>query len=374
MPPSSHSSSSHSSHSHSSSSRSHSSSGPSRHSSSSHSSSSHSSSSYSGSRSSSSHSSSSYSSRSAYLDGNSPRGTIIARTRKNQPEGYRAKDRTSRATTHYATFHNYIYYPADWVSKKTGRIYHKGFYDENGQHYDNVVFRRNGMYQKVLCKCPYCQSTFQISFRDGEALKCPSCTANIGIENFLTPIDTYTQDPNYTSAESARKRSSRSKLLRILIIVTAALASFIGLGFYELHKEKAEESSKAAERALDGGEDPGGAASNVDIFGKTVYLRAEPDGSYTIVQEKSDSNRQMSWDYGYESYYEKESDCWLWYNTDVAPNLWQYWYEGISSDFGDFGWMEYEEGVWYIESSAGEWIPLPEKYLSDRLWYIGGEE
>ena len=370
MPPSHHSSSSHSSRSHSSSSRS-SHSSPSRHSSSSHSSSSHSSSSYSGS--SSGRSYSSYTARSAYLDGNNPRGTIISRTRRNQPEGYRAKDRYSQTSTHYATFHNYVYYPTDWVSKKTGRTYQKGYYDETGQHYDQVVFRKNGMYQKVLCKCPYCQSTFQVTFRDGEALKCPSCTANIGMENFLTPIDAYTQDPAFTRDESIRKSRKRSKLLRTLIIVAASLAAFIGLGFYEIHKEEAE-SRAAAERGLDGGEDPGGPVSNVDIFGKTVYLRAEADGSYTIVQDAEQSQKKMTWDYGYESYYEKESDCWLWYNTDVAPNLWQYWYEGISSDFGDYGWMEYEESGWYIESSEGTWIPLPQKYLSDRLWHIGGEE
>lgn len=51
---------------------------------------------------------------------------------------------------------------------------------------------------------------------------------------------------------------------------------------------------------------------------------------------------------------------------------WQYWYEGISSDYGEFGWMEFDYGeeLWYIEIDQGDWIVLPEKYDKSRLWYI----
>ena len=53
-------------------------------------------------------------------------------------------------------------------------------------------------------------------------------------------------------------------------------------------------------------------------------------------------------------------------------HTWQYWYEGISSDFGDYGWMEWDkdEKEWYIEEYDGEWIILPEEYDRSRLWHV----
>ena len=54
----------------------------------------------------------------------------------------------------------------------------------------------------------------------------------------------------------------------------------------------------------------------------------------------------------------------------MDPPVWQYWYEGISSDYGDYGWMEHDDDGWYIEKDHGEWIKLPDKYGTDGLWYI----
>ena len=109
--------------------------------------------------------------------------------------------------------------------------------------------------------------------------------------------------------------------------------------------------------------------SNVDIFGSTIYLKDGADG-YTI-SDSDDYDKVLYWDYSYESYYDKESDCYVWYNTDVSPNLWQYWYEGISSDYGDYGWIEYEDGEWYIERRDEDWILLDtDKYDTSELWHF----
>jgi hypothetical protein len=72
------------------------------------------------------------------------------------------------------------------------------------------------------------------------------------------------------------------------------------------------------------------------------------------------------------NYYDPDTDCYFWYNIDVYPNTWQYWYEGISSDYGDYGWMEYDvsEGLWYIQVSDYDWIVLPDEYDTSYLWYI----
>ena len=73
-----------------------------------------------------------------------------------------------------------------------------------------------------------------------------------------------------------------------------------------------------------------------------------------------------------EDYYDSKTQCWFWWDTNVSPNQWQYWYEGISSDYGDYGWMEYDdnEQQWYIEVSDGNWQPLPEKYDTSNLWHF----
>ena len=65
--------------------------------------------------------------------------------------------------------------------------------------------------------------------------------------------------------------------------------------------------------------------------------------------------------------FDYDSNCYLWYNTDVSPNLWQYWYDDIAGD-EYYGWMECEGEDWYIEVSDTEW----EKYDGDtsQLWHI----
>lgn len=82
--------------------------------------------------------------------------------------------------------------------------------------------------------------------------------------------------------------------------------------------------------------------------------------------------RTCKWDSEYECYYDEPTDCYFWKNDTVHPPQWQYWYEGISSDYGDYGWMEYdfEVGIWYIEVSDGAWEPLPAEYYSTDLWHF----
>ena len=69
-------------------------------------------------------------------------------------------------------------------------------------------------------------------------------------------------------------------------------------------------------------------------------------------------------------YYDGETDCWFWYNEE--SNAWQYWYEDISSDFGDYGWMEYDysEDQWHIETGEDRWEPLPFEYDTSELWHF----
>ena len=104
-------------------------------------------------------------------------------------------------------------------------------------------------------------------------------------------------------------------------------------------------------------------------FGSTIILEQAGPDSYSISSAKT-GDKKLVWDAGADSYYDADTDCWLWYNTDVEPAVWQYWYEGISSDFDESGWMEHDADGWYIEAYEGDWIALPTQYDTSGLWYI----
>jgi hypothetical protein len=109
--------------------------------------------------------------------------------------------------------------------------------------------------------------------------------------------------------------------------------------------------------------------SSLMELGDTVYLNKT--GSHTYALAPSDATRGdkvLTWYDDYDSYYDPVSDCYIWYNDAVG--IWQYWYEGISSDYGDYGWMEHYDDGWFIEAEDSEWVPLPSKYDQARLWYI----
>ena len=92
--------------------------------------------------------------------------------------------------------------------------------------------------------------------------------------------------------------------------------------------------------------------------------------SYRVAESGEAADLTLGWDRDSESYYDPGSECWVWYNTDVSPNVWQYWVEGISSDYGDYGWMEHDETGWYIEADQGVWTEVPAWYDTSGLWYF----
>ena len=128
-----------------------------------------------------------------------------------------------------------------------------------------------------------------------------------------------------------------------------------------------------------GYQDPGGQVvvtdafgrvlTNPELFGKTLYLKRGNSGGYRFTTG-SDYDKKLTWDKAKESYYDDETGLWLWFNTDVKPPLWQYWYEPISGDYGNYGWMEYENGKWYIETRPGSWSTAPPEYDTSALWYV----
>lgn len=367
MPPSRHSSSSHSSASRSSG-RSHRS--PSAHSASSHSSSSASTtfrSPFAGGKSSpfrgpGSHASDSHSSRPA-----SPAKPAQSpwKPRVNQPTGYVAATH-ERPTYYYGKHHSYAYYPQSWTDTETGARFEKGYYDENGLRYDSVAFAKNGRYENVLCHCPYCGQDSLLSLNvegAGLSLRCPNCG---GPTELQTQLDELVPSPGqnthvYNAEESlkpffdgVKKKKRRSRLGWIIAVLVLAAALAI------------VKNATGVLPVLPG------FSSQETRLGKTLYLQSSGENAYTLTGKADTYSKTLAWDADADSYFDSESVCWLWYNTDVEPPLWQYWYEGISSDYGDWGWMEYEDGVWYIEASQANWIALPADYSTENLWHLDG--
>ncbi len=363
MPPSHHSSSSHSSHS------SHSSSSRSSSSRSSYSSSSRSS--YSGSsRSSSSrgpsgHSSSSRTSRP--VGGSSfSRGAGApppGRPRVNQPTGYYGQ----QPRRVYGRRHDYIYYPTPWVDSTTGTRFEKGYYDENGNRYDDVAFRKNGTYENVLCHCPYCgqDAVMNLNAQDVgvKPLQCPNCGGPLEIRSELDDVVQDAYDPAEASrqAPAGRPRKKRGCLISALIVLVILTV----LDLYGSYLLKTQPSPEPVQQFT-------GDQLLLHDYNRDRPLRIVRTGenSFRPAESGESPDKSLAWDSDYESFYDPDSDCWIWYNTDVQPPVWQYWYEGISSDYGDYGWMEHDETGWYIEADYGDWIELPGKYDSSALWYF----
>ena len=405
--PSSHSGSSHSSSSHSSHS-SHSSSSHSSHSSSSHSSFSRSSSSswgssrssWSTSRSPSRHSSTSRSAqafRSSYVRSGSMRGSVIERPRSNQPTGYNPSfHHNVRPITHYCVHHNYVYYPYDWTDENSGRTYKTGYYDENGEYYQDVVFRMNGKYKNVICKCEYCDTVSKIDWSEGGALICPQCG---GTMKLVSALDEYTRDPNYDRMQQSpdyvdyadRDLYSNSDRYRyendapngrngIKAVLCIIIFLFFGIPFFQSisrsfgsgHDDDYDYGGAIHYVVASNSAQPNEPASNPELFGTVIQLKEISPGVLAITNDGA-GDRSLVWKESDQSYYDAGSGLWAWYNTEVVPNLWQYWYKPISADYGEYGWMEYDDGTWYIESEKGRWIPVPEKYDTSSLWYIDSQ-
>lgn len=395
MPPSGHSSSSHSSHSsssHSSSSHSFSSSRSSSSSSRSYSSSSRSS----GSRSSASssrsfgsgsfgsskrpspnkgpsqHSASSHSSR-PVSQPSSGRSAPLPRTRHNQPTGFIPVGKV-RPSYYRGARHDYIYYPESWVDASTGTSYQSGYYDENGQRYDDVSFEKNGTYENVVCTCEYCGQDAVVNLSADDAavksVNCPNCGAPMSIRSQLDTAaeTTYTPPENthdYHSEESLqnfRDSVQKRKRRRGGWVVVLALLVLLGIGrriYGRMREGVGFQSPSTNYTQLYEEYDP-------------IPLVKAAEHVYAKTSDAQSADKTLVWDSEYESYYDAESDCWLWYNTDMNPPVWQYWYEGISSDYGDYGWMEHDADGWWVEASYDNWILLPQTYDASGLWYIEG--
>ncbi|MCR4584877.1 MAG: hypothetical protein K5686_04060 [Lachnospiraceae bacterium] len=240
--------------------------------------------------------------------------------------------------------HDYVYYPHGWTNDQ-GVSYREGYYDENGQYYANMVAK--GVQTNLLCT--YCGNHMVYTWQEGMVPTCDKCGGVFQIDIQDAP----------QQQQSTRKQHGKIfafiaavYLLMILGSCTFKAAAFI----WALTSDgKRDESyTERTTEAYDTGtaSDAGQAAGTLpkSIYVEEIGRKCYPDG---------------------ENMYDRVSDCWFWFNTELLPAQWQYWYEGISSDFGDYGWMEYddEEGKWYVEVADGDWQELS-GYDTSNLWHF----
>lgn len=204
-----------------------------------------------------------------------------------------------------------------------------------------------------------------------QKLECPNCGAPLEIRSAL---DVYQSgaDAAVSMASVPVRAGRRKKVWPVLLAILVILGGLCALGSHELKKQAMQEQQEA--QLLQGAQPESFRVNDEydsvpDFLDQdTIYLSKTGGQSFGI--SSSPADKELVWDEEADSFYDEESDCWLWYNTDVEPPLWQYWYEGISSDFGDYGWMEHDRDGWFIEESYGNWIELPEEYDTEALWYI----
>ncbi len=329
MPPSRHSSSHHSS----SSSRSHSSHSSShRSSSSSRSHSSHSSSHHSSSYSS-SRGSSLFSSRSNHRSSYTP----VRRTRTSQPYGWNDVEHGTVSHFHCSS-HDYDYYPQSWTAGD-GRHFEEGYYDENGRHYNNMIMAGG----TTMLKCDYCGNRMVYQWQEGALPTCDKCGAQFQVD--IT--DKQEPEAAYGGYSGGSTGGLSRTLKRILVLVGviialqvfgAILLMILGPGLMQRYEQDPVDPGKS-------------------VYSETNEIYVKEIGR-TCVLDGTD-------------WYDSTSDCWFYF----YDGQWQYWYEGISSDYGDYGWMEYDMGekAWYIEISDGNWVHLSGSYDTSRLWHMTDE-
>lgn len=286
----------------------------------------------------------------------------MPRARHNQPLGFIPVG-SLRPSYFRGARHDYIYYPTAWVDESTGTSYQSGYYDENGERYDNVAFEKNGTYENVVCKCEYCgqDAIVNLSVDDAavKSVNCPHCGAPMSIRSELdqtvdsteyAPVEETQAFQPQTAQSGTKKHLGRTILIAILVL--------FGLGRL-IARQQAKQTTSWQTTVL----------QEIDNSEEKISLARTGERSF-VQTSGSNADKVLVWDAESESYYDAETQYWLWYNTDMTPPVWQYWIDGISSDFGDYGWMEHDSDGWWIEASYGNWIKLPDKYDSTNLWYI----
>lgn len=259
----------------------------------------------------------------------------MPRNRTNQPRGYQNSKNHPAPREYHCKNHDYVYFPVGWQDQYSGQYYKKGYYDETGKWYEDVVIR-DTQTGEARFTCQYCGTEVRTKWTEGTKPTCPNCSAQME-ESEST--DEISRSVTLRQRMSVLTSSDPDLITRIICFALLALLA-LGLGVPACMQVLTEPSSIV---------ETSSGSIYVEEIGRTCWTDSETG-----------------------DYYDPVTECWFWFNDENGYPSWQYWYEGISSNYGDYGWMEFDEAeqIWYIETDYGNWIPLPEEYITDYLWHI----
>ena len=213
--------------------------------------------------------------------------------------------------------------------------------------------------------CPFCGGRVEgVPSANGlQSMTCPNCGGILSesdaidepVPQPVVQTQTYSQPVQQTytrSAESVYPRQSFGDKLKscfgtILAFVIIGTIAFGGFKFYEWYDSRHQYSQPGYYEEYDNRPE-----------------QHEPMYVYVL-------GRDVAWDNEYDCYYDRQTDSYFFLNTDMDPPIWQYWFEGVSSDYGDYGWLEWDakEGRWYVQTGETNWELLPED-KGTGLWHF----
>ena len=255
----------------------------------------------------------------------------MARIRTNQPSPYRG---TGTMTAFRCAKHDYEYYPSDWTGDN-GITYRAGYYDEKGNYYRNLAVKN----LSTMLTCKYCGNQMVYTWKEGDVPSCSKCGANYEIDIVDRPMNEFINVAKMLMCVYGVLIALAMGIVIVFQVISMVFTAILGnLGS---PTGNPTDGSEQAHRTMP-------SEVYVEEIGRTCYLNGE-------------------------NYFDPDTGCWFWWNDEIEPAQWQYWYEGISNDYEDYGWLEYDDykQSWWIEMSEGSWGELnSDFYDTSNMWHF----
>ncbi|MBQ7971869.1 MAG: hypothetical protein IJ291_00230 [Lachnospiraceae bacterium] len=250
--------------------------------------------------------------------------------------------------------HDYMYFDRDFMDEN-GVFRRQGYYDETGAYYENLNLQEYNKTKGYTCE--YCGSSLIVN-TETEGIKdvsCQSCGADIDFSKLIPLNEDYlveeTEDVMQMNTPVNQAGSVAGKFALIVFGVFMSIFLVQGIGMIVMSLFSVGSVFQTLSKA-----------ENVHITsnGGTVIV-TEVNGDEVTMPAESvyipEIGRDCDWSNEYQSYYDAHTGCYFVYNDDVDTPETQYWYEGFSDRYGDYGWMAYDESsqTWYVEVDYGEW-------------------
>lgn len=210
--------------------------------------------------------------------------------------------------------------------------------------------------------CPFCDSHLKVN---PITTTCPNCGGDLGYTvNNSVKNSAKTEETVNNSVNIVNNLSTTTQL--IIGLFAIFITAFITVVFIVPYGSRAL-------RYMDENPIVFNTTNNNKTYNNETYNNETytNDDDYIYVEPLE---RNVYWSDEYDCYYDELTDCYFFKNTDLEPEIWQYWFEDVSSDYGDYGWMEYDfdENCWYIQTDDETW----EKYIgsTDGLWHMNENE